>query len=766
MAMIRKAAVIGAGTMGSGIAAQFANAGVPVALLDMAQDGVADRRFLTRQAIDRQMKAGGFMHPSAAALVTPGHIDDDLALLADADWIVEAIIEDPAIKQSLFTRIEAVRKAGAIVSSNTSTLSRARLCAGMPEAFVKDFAITHFFNPPRHMRLLEVVGVAEDAAVVRAGEALLGKSVIVCRDTPGFIANRMGCYWMAMAAMEAMAHGLSAEDADAVAGAPFGVPRTGIFGLFDLVGIDLVPLVWGSLIDTLPENDGLQRYAITADATFRSMIAEGRFGKKSKGGFYRQSPEDRKRREVVDFASLTYRPEQSEPPAALTAAGNDLRRLCADDDPCGRYAWTVLKRIVGYASAVAPEIADDVTAIDTALELGYGWRRGPFALADAVGTRWLADRMQAEGEAVPRLLELAAAADGFYADGGRTVTRSDGSRAPKRRRAGTLALSDVKDNGAPVRRNESGALWDIGDGVACLELTTKLNIVDDGVFDLIEETLEAVPAGFLGLVIGNDDQRAFSAGASLAVLLERIERGDFAGLRSFVARGQRSFQALRHAPFPVVGAAFGLALGGGCELLLHCDRIVAHAELTAGLPEVNVGLIPAWGGCAQRLLRAMSDDGVKGPVACPVRVFDGVAAAKLSSSALDAHADGILRASDLIVMNRAHLLHRARDEAVRLARGYSPPGPAEIMSPGLTGLASLMNGIHGERQAGRISDADVAVRTVLSRVLTGGGADATRPVSEDTIYALELDGVMELAQTATTKSRIEHMLKTGKPLRN
>lgn len=762
MTPIRKAAVVGAGTMGSGIAVQFANAGVPVVLLDRAPEGAADRRILARQAIERQVAQGGFMHPSAAVLVTPGNIEDDLGLIADADWIIEAIVEDLAVKQALFASIETARKPGSIVSSNTSTLSRERLCQGMPDTFARDFAISHFFNPPRHMRLLEIVGAGADSAVVAAGEAVLGKTAILCRDTPGFIANRLGCYWMAMATLEAMAQGLSVEEADAVVGAPFGVPRTGVFGLFDLVGIDLVPLVWGSLIAALPAADGLHRYDITADARFRAMIADGRFGKKTKAGFYRQGA-DRKTREVVDLATLAYRPER---PVSLGEAGNDLRRLTGRDDACGRYAWTVLKRVVGYASTVAPDIADDVAAIDTALELGYGWRHGPFALADSLGTPWIVERMQADGEAVPPLLDAAAAAGGFYADGGRTVTRGDGSRAPRSRRAGALSLTDVKEQGAPVLRNGSATLWDIGEGVACLELTTKMNIFDDGVFDLIGKAVEAVSAGFRGMVIGNDDPRVFSAGASLSVLLDRIEQGDFAGLRSFVARGQQSFRALRHAPFPVVGAGFGLALGGGCEVLLHCDAIVAHAELNAGLPEVNVGLIPAWGGCTQMLLRAAaSGTGAKGPVAVPTRVFEVVAAAKPSSSAADARANGILRDTDTIVMNRDHLLHRARAEVVRMAVGYRAPVVAELMLAGPTGFASLSNAIHGERQAGRISAADAAVRMALAGVLTGGG-DMLRPVPEDAVYALEIDALIEMARTPATQERIRHMLTTGKPLRN
>jgi len=773
MSVVRKAAVIGAGAMGSGIAGQFANAGIPVVLLDMAPPDAADRRILAKEGIARQLKAGGFMHPDAASLVTPGHIDDDLALVADVDWIIEAIIENLGAKQALFRKLDAVRKPGSVVSSNTSTISRASLLEGMPETFRRDFVITHFFNPPRHMRLLEIVSGADNAASAvatsrRSGEEDLGKSVIACRDTPGFIANRLGCYWMAMAASEALAQGLSPEHADAIAGAPFGVPGTGVFGLFDLVGIDLVPLVWGSLIATLPKGDGLHNYEIPSHPLFKALIAAGRFGRKTKAGFYRQSAQDKKKREVLDAATLEYRPEHADKPAALVSSGHDLRRLCSGDDAASRYAWTVLKRVVIYACEVGAEIGDDVQALDAGLELGYGWSRGPFALADAVGASWMAERLAAEGEAVPELLKKAATAGGFYADGGRTVTRTDGGRAPRRRAEGTLSLADIKDRRQPVLSNEGASIWDLGEGIACLELKTKMNTFEHAVFDLIDASIERLPRNFRGLVIGSEHPRAFSAGASLSVMLERIDRGEFDALRSFVMRGQKSFRALRFAPFPVVGAAFGIALGGGCEVLLHCDAVVAHAEFTAGLPETNVGLLPAWGGCTQFLRRAAQwPTGQKGPVAAAMRAFELIGGAAVSGSALLARDGLVLRPSDPIVMNREHLLGRARAEAVRLADGYKAPEPSLLTLSGRSGHAALMNLANGERAAGRMSEVDRTIRDVVATVLTGGAkADPVVPVAEDAQYVLEVEAFMELVRSASTRARIEHMLKTGKPLRN
>ncbi len=413
-APVRRAVVIGAGSMGSGIAAQFANGGVPVTLLDVAGPP-DDRAAPARAGVARQINAQGFADDRAPALVSVGCIDDDLGTVAEADWVVEAIIEDPAIKRALFARIDAVRRPGTAVSSNTSTIPLARLTAGMPDAFRRDFVITHFFNPPRHMRLVELVTgpdtTADTADRVRAAcREALDKVVVACRDTPAFIANRLGCFWMSVAAIEAQRHGLTVEQADAVAGPPFGVPRTGIFGLLDLVGIDLVPLVWGSLLGALPAGDAHHRYDLTADPVIRRLIAEGRIGRKAKGGFYRKAP-GTDAREALDLTRFTYRPQEEEAPAP------DLATLIGRDDAAGRYAWAVLSAVLTYAAAVAADIADDVDAIDTAMRLGYGWAEGPFALADRVGTAAIAGRLRAEGRPVPPLLDTAAGAGGFYRDG-------------------------------------------------------------------------------------------------------------------------------------------------------------------------------------------------------------------------------------------------------------------------------------------------------------------------------------------------------------
>lgn len=764
---IRKAAVIGAGSMGSGIAAQFANGGVPVLLLDVAGPG-EDRAAPARAGLERQLKAQGFMAPSAANLVSVGCIEDDLAAVADADWIVEAVVEDPEIKRRLFARLDGLRKPGAAVSSNTSTIPLAQLTEGASEAFRRDFLITHFFNPPRHMRLMELVagpGTApETAALVRdAAERVLGKTVVDCRDTPAFIANRLGCHWMSVAAIEALHHGLTVEQADAVAGAPFGVPRTGIFGLLDLVGIDLVPLVWGSLLGALPPEDAHHRHDPTAEPLIRRLIAEGRIGRKAKGGFYRLAPGS-KAREALDLATGEYRPQ------AEATANRDLAALIRQEDAAGRYAWAVLSNSIAYAAAVAGEIADDVAAIDTAMRLGYGWAEGPFALADRVGCAAIADRLAEEGRDVPPLLAAAAAEGGFHRRGaaGRETRTTAGAWTTVRRPQAMPDLAEVKERGPRFAGNGSASVWDLGDGVACLEFHTKMNAIDQGILAMVAEAAERVPAEFRALVLYNDNPRAFSAGANLGYFVERLEAEDFAALERFVDQGQAAFRALKHAAIPVVGAPAGLAVGGGCEVLLHCDAIQAHAETYIGLVELKVGIIPGWRGTAELLLRwGRRSDRPEGPMGTARAAFETIAGARITGSALEARALGYLRPEDGITMGRDRLLGDAKAKALALSDGYRPPGIGSVTLPGPAGREALQAIVRGRREDGQASPHDEVVAGWLAGACCGGPeAGPQTPVDEDALAALEREALSALIREPATRARIRHMLDTGKPLRN
>lgn len=746
---IKRVAVIGAGSMGGGIAAQFANAGMTVDLLDMA-GSAADRNAPAAGGIVRQVKSGGFMDEALASLVRPGNVEDDFDRLAEADWIVEVIIEDLAAKHALYRRIDAICKPGAIVSSNTSTIPRSALIEGMSEVFARNFVITHFFNPPRQMQLVELVTAAENDAdsVARIRAALvvmLGKTVVDCHDTPGFIANRIGCHWLAVAALEAFRQGVTPEEADAVMAA-LGMPRTGVFGLLDLIGIDLVPHVWGSLMHALPARDDLQRFDLPGDPVIKALIAAGRFGRKSKAGFYRLTAD--KTREVYDPATGDYRPEQ---PVSPTQLPGDLSVLLSGPDRLSRYAWSVLSSVIAYSAACTPEIADDTASIDTAMRLGYAWREGPFQLATRVGADALADRLREDGRDVPTLL-----ATGDVRPVGRVPEKAD-------------PLSAAKAANRKIIGNEAASLWMLDDGVACFELHTKMNSWAPAAFDVLEETIARGGRDIRALVLGNNDPRAFSAGADLGFILGMLRGGERDALDRYIARGQSLFLALKYAPFPVVAAAHGFALGGGCEFMLHADAVVAHAELTAGLPESKVGLVPAWGGCTQLLARAQkAGDGPRGPVASAMQVFSAILPGAVSGSARQALRMRLLRPTDAIVMSRERLLDVARTTAGAMAdAGYRAPEPSPITVGGPSAKAALMNTIHAQRAAGLITDTDVRIADALATVVSGGAdGDLMRPASEETLLRLEREALLNLGGSEATMERVAHMMATGKPLRN
>ena len=770
---IERVAVIGSGVMGGGIAAHLANAGASVLLLDVAAKDGSDRSAVARAAVDRLAKSRppAFMHRRAARRIDAGNLDDDLPRVAEADWIVEAVVERLDVKRDLYARLDAVRRPGAIVSSNTSTIPLARLVEGASEGLRRDFAITHFFNPPRYMRLLEIVRGPEtrpDLVERLRGFAdrRLGKGVVECKDTPGFIANRIGVFWLQCALIEAIAAGLGVEQADAALGPAAGIPKTGVFGLLDLIGLDLMPHVAGSMDALLPPDDDLRRY-MEVPEVLRRMVAGGYTGRKGKGGFYRLRREGGERiRESVDLATGEYHRSERVRLACVDAAKTGgLRALVEHDSEEGRYAWRVLSSVLAYTAALVPGISDDAADVDAAMRLGYNWQAGPFEMADRLGAGWLADRLRAEGRPVPPMLE-AAREGGFYRETGGRVERlgAAGGYAPLVRPSGTQRLADVKRGRARVIGNDSASLWDAGRDVACLEFHTRMNTLDQGSLTLIGQALELVPDRFAGLVIHNDGEH-FSAGANLGEALFAIGAGAWDRLAGASALGQRTFKAMKYAPFPVVGAPAGMALGGGCEVLLHCDAIVAHAETYAGLVEAGVGLIPAWGGCKELLTR-YARQGPRGPMPPVSRAFETVSLAKVSQSAHEARDMGILRREDTIVMNRDRVLAEAVDKVHALHSGYAPPEPPVFRLPGRSGQAALALAIGEFARTGKATPHDVVVATALARVLSGGNADPIDEVGEDAVLTLERETLLSLVRTPETQARIEHMLETGRPLRN
>ncbi|MDE0384582.1 MAG: 3-hydroxyacyl-CoA dehydrogenase NAD-binding domain-containing protein [Defluviicoccus sp.] len=773
---IEKVAVIGAGLMGGAIAAHVANSGHEAVLLDIVPEGGGDRNALAEGAVARMLKAdpAPFMDPSDARRIATGNLDDHLHLLGDADWIVEAVTEKVAVKQEVYRRIDPVRKTGAIVSSNTSTIPWRVLADGMPDAFARDFLITHFFNPPRYMRLLEVVAgpaTRGDAAaqVSDFADRVLGKSVVSCNDTPGFIANRIGTYWLVAAIGAALDGGVTVEEADALMGRPIGVPRTGVFGLIDLVGLDLMPLVGRSLRDALPADDPL-RTVYGEPEIVRSMIAEGYTGRKGKGGFYRLDPDSGKReKQVIDLRSGEYGPALRPKLESVEQAGSSLRALFEFPDRTGEYAWRVMSGTLAYAAGLVPEIADDVEAVDRAMRLGYNWKRGPFELIDEVGAAWFAGRLEDEGREVPALLRAAADAGGFYRSTDGRLERLDGAGgyAPVARPPGVLLLADVKRAGPRLAGNGSASLWDLGDGVACLEFHSKMNALDPDIMALIGESVEIVGRDMTALVIHNEGGN-FSVGMNLGLALFALNVGAWPMIEETLKGGQDAFNALKFAPFPVVGAPSGMALGGGCEVLLHCDAVQAHAESYIGLVEAGVGIVPGWGGCKEMMLRGLAakGPGFGGPMTAISKAFETIGLAKVSRSAKEARKLGFLREGDAISANRDRLLADAKAKALALAEGYAAPEPATVRLPGKTGRIALKMAVKGLAKTGKATAHDLVVVDHLGTVLTGGDTDATRDIPEARLSELERRAILALIRMPATIARMEHMLETGKPLRN
>ncbi|TWB16866.1 3-hydroxyacyl-CoA dehydrogenase [Nitrospirillum amazonense] len=778
---IKSAAVIGAGVMGSGIAAHIANAGIPVFLLDIVpqavKDNGGDRSVVAKTAVEKLLKGepAAFMHKDAARLVTPGNTEDDLEKLKDVDWIIEAVIENKDIKHALYRRLDAVRKPGSVVSSNTSTIPLEILLEGAGEQFAADFMITHFFNPPRYMRLLEIVAgpkTRKDAVDIirQVCDVRLGKGVVHCKDTPGFIANRIGTYWFQAAVNAAEDLGLTVEETDLITGKPMGLPKTGTFGLLDLVGIDLGPHIAKSLLSTLPAQDDYRR-VYRENPLQAKMIAEGYTGRKGKGGFYRQTktPDGKRIRETIDLKTGAYRPTVK---AELASAKErSLKGLVTHSDKGGQYAWKVLSQALAYAASLVPEIADTILDVDAAMRLGYNWKQGPFEMIDALGTAWFAEKLTEAGLPVPALVTLAAGRPFYKVEGGRLhYLTTQGEYAVVERPEGVLLLSDVKRASKPVAKTASAALWDIGDGVLCLEFTGKMNALDDQVMALYRKAIDIIGDGKSGaykaLVIHNEGDN-FSVGANLGLALFALNIALWPQIEQATAEGQQTYKALKYAPFPVVGAPSGMALGGGCEILLHCDAVQAHAESYIGLVEVGVGLVPGWGGCKEMLFRhTYNKKRPGGPMPPIAKAFEYISTAKVAKSAFEAKEMLILRPTDGITMNRDRLLADAKAKALELAKDYTAPEPLEIRLPGpgaRTALDMAVEGFHGQ---GKATDHDVVVSGELAWVLSGGDTDITTVLTEDDLLDLEREAFMRLVRTPGTIDRIDHMLSTGKPLRN
>ena len=772
---IKKVCVIGAGTMGAGIAAQIANAGVPVLLLDIVPKDGDNRSAIAEGAVAKMLKTepAPFMSKRAAKLVETGNIEDDLGKVAECDWVVEAIIERLDIKQNLYAKLEEVRTEGTAVSSNTSTIPLEQLTDGRSDAFKRGFLITHFFNPPRYMRLIELVAGPrtnpETLEMVRTFvDRKLGKTPVDAEDSPGFIANRIGTFWIQQAVNSAFDMGMTVEEVDEIGGKPMGVPKTGIFGLIDLIGIDLMPHLMKSLTSTLPKDDWYQKIA-RSEPLIEQMIESGYTGRKGKGGFYTmEKGEGGKRTKMAkDLKSGEYRAAARPGLVRGSAAKGDLGTLISIEGKVGEYAWAVLGPTLSYSASIVPEATATVVGVDDAMKLGYNWRYGPFEMIDKIGAAKLVERLEADNMPVPQILKMAGDRTFYRIENGkRQYLGSDGEYHDIVRPEGVLLLEDIKLASEPIMKNGSAALWDIGDGVVALEFTGKMNALDEQVMKLIQKAIPVVKKDYKAFVVYNEGSN-FSAGANLGLAMFALNIAAWSEVEKLVKGGQDAYKALKYAPFPVVSAPAGMALGGGCEICLNSDAIQAHAETYIGLVECGVGIIPGWGGCGEFISRWEENPRhPDGPMPAVSKAFETISTATVAKSAANAQELGFLRPDDGITMNRDRLLYDAKQRALAMADGYTAPEKPEYRLPGPSGKAALDLAVESFHKQGKATDHDVTVSGELAYVLTGGDTDITEVVTEADMLKLEREAFMRLVRNPKSQARVEHMLETGKPLRN
>jgi 3-hydroxyacyl-CoA dehydrogenase len=770
---IAKLGVVGAGTMGSGIAALAASAGVPVVLLDVAGPE-GDRNAPAKAGLERARKArpAAFMDPARAALITLGNLDESLELLGDCDLVLEAIIEQPAPKQALYTRLEPLLKPTAVVASNTSGIPMQVLTEGRSARFRRHFLGMHFFNPPRYLHLLELIPTKETDpqaldAVRHFSEVVLGKGIVVAKDVPGFVANRLGVYGMVAAMKGMMESGLGIDEVDTLTGPLLGRAKSATFRTADITGLDVLLHVSKGLSDSTGEDFSMPEWVGT-------LAARGQLGDKTGAGFYRKVG---KEITTLDWRTLEYGPQQKVDDPALGALMREPleKRLAMAAKLPGRYGDFVrnyLLRMSHYVLKTTPEIAYDIVAVDRGIEWGYAWEAGPYQQMDALGHDFLKEGFARLALEVPPLLHKAK--DGaFYheREGSWNYLAFAGTYEKVPPVPGQIALDAVRSRKTAVVDSAPEAnLLDLGDGVLLLEARSKMNTMGAGVLAMLRKGLERVADGkFVGLVIGNDDPRAYSAGADLGAVVAQVQAGDWKGLDEMVRYFQEGAMMLRRAPFPVVAAPHGLTLGGGAEYALHADRIQAHSELYMGLVEAGVGLIPAGGGTKELLFRFTEQltpydeadpfEGVK-------RAFKLIAMATTSTSALEARSLGFLRpVADRITMNRDRLIADAKARVLDLATDYVAPAPRTITALGKEALGNLMYAGWAMREGGQITEHEVRIARELAYVLAGGDGPP-RTVTEQDILDLEREAFLRLLGTKETQERIAYTLKTGKPLRN
>ena len=785
---VRRVAVLGAGVMGAGIAAHCANAGIPVVLLDIVppkatpeeKKSKAVRDSFATGALEKLKKAkpAAFTHARNAVLITTGNFDDDLDLVRDCDLIIEAIIERLDIKQALFEKLEKLAAPHAVIASNTSGLRIADMVVGRGETFRKNFMITHFFNPPRYMKLLELVAGADTSpeAKERAehfGRELLGKGIVWAKDTPNFIGNRIGLQSMMTTIHLMIERGLAPEDVDAITGIPMAHPKSATFRTADVVGLDTVGHVAANCYNTLTTDE--ERDTFKTPAFITQMIEKGILGDKTKGGFYK------KQGDVIttlDPYTGEYRAKGGDPDIAKATKGlariedpkERLKKLVATEGKVGDFAWTVLSRSLAYSARRIPEITESIEALDNAMKWGYAWDLGPFETWDALGFHETYERMKKDGIALPAWIEKMAQskAMGFYtAEQIWDPTRGD--YAPRKLDPREATWDVMRKGGSPVLKNSGAEAWDLGDGVLGLTFKTKANSIDSDVIKMIHDATARAEQDFRSMVIWNQGE-FFCVGANLFAVVMAAGQKQWDQLREMIKGYQYATQRMKYATVPVVAAPYNMTLGGGLELCFGADAVQAASETYSGLVEVGVGLIPGGAGTLNMLWRSLEavPEGVDiDTYAFVTQTFKNIALAKVATSFEEGKAFGYFRPTDGVSFDRARQLHEAKQRAIGLAAaGYHPPIPRAYKLPGESGIATLkmlVNTLH----AGKFASAhDVTISMKLANVLCGGINGSTHAVTEDEILELEREAFLSLCGEPLSQARMQYMLQNQKPLRN
>lgn len=774
--MFKNITVIGSGLMGSAIAAHFANVGCKVNLLDIVDSTNKNKNFLSEESIKKLLK----IKPSPLTLnsniqfIKPGNIEEHLDYINKSDWVIEAIIEDLEIKKELYKKIDQIMKEDLIISSNTSTIPIKLLTKGLSNKFKKNFLITHFFNPPRYLKLLEVVKSNNTNSVILKHiinfcDNYLGKTVIETKDTAGFIGNRIGIFWIERALVEAINYDLTIEEADAIIMSVFNVPKTGVFGLIDVVGLDLIPAVVNSLLKNIPKNDYYHSVHQSPEI-IKYMIKNNMIGRKGDGGFYKLAKINNKKiKHSLDLNTLQYRISSKPNPEFFNKIKNNLNNYLERKDKFSEYALKVLSDVLYYILTIAEEISLDIVSVDETMKDGFGWKLGPFELIDYIGTSFLEKIIIQSNKEVPNLLKKIGNKK-FYKTEEDNISFFDFKTNNYKkliRSNGVILLSDIKKIYNPIKKIQTASLWDIGDKITVFEIHSKGNTIDIATMDFLDESIDIVTSSYKAMIIYNEGD-LFSAGANLGEALFLGNIGlELEVEKNILSKGQEVYSKLKYSNFPVIAAPFNMALGGGCEIILHSNYVQAHVESYIGLTEAALGILPAWGGCKELLARFLKDKSKpQGPMPSILNTFELIGMAKVSTSAQEAKKLGYLRNSDGITMNRKRLLHDAKIKALEMSKHYKIPEKFIYQLPGKTGFSAIKLAIENMRSTGQISEYEKFVGEKIAFVLSGGETDITKELTEENILKLEKMAIYNLIKENLTIERLEHVLETGKYLRN